>query len=299
MSYTAWQESLNPKTLGTWNLHSLLPFESLDFFILLSSIAGIFGSPSQANYAAGNTFLDELAHYRNAKGAYTISLDLGAMLSEGVLAENKSLRDRFAGGGHFRPITQAELFALLDYYCNPVQRDTVISSVKESNSHQCRGSVDTQPIMGFETPANLVARGLEEPYWLQRPLFRGLHVIPGSTSSMNSQQALVAGEDATISIPLPQQLASVTSLSDAAAAVTARLAVKLARTVSIPVEDIDLNKPMHRYGIDSLVAVEIRNWFAKEVGADIAVFEILGGESLTNMGVMSAGRSSFVDLVDK
>ena len=36
------------------------------------------------------------------------------------------------------------------------------------------------------------------------------------------------------------------------------------------------HKRMESYGVDSLVAVELRNWFAKEMAADIAVF-VKGG----------------------
>ena len=71
------------------------------------------------------------------------------------------------------------------------------------------------------------------------------------------------------------------------------LVAKLSRMLALPKEDIDPTKPLHTYGVDSLVAVEIRNWFDKEIGTDVAVFEVLGNKSLGDLGLVAAGRSRY------
>ena len=55
---------------------------------------------------------------------------------------------------------------------------------------------------------------------------------------------------------------------------------KLARALSIPPEDVDADKPLHLYGVDSLVAVEIRNWITSQFAADMPVFELMSGKSI-------------------
>lgn len=90
MTYEDWDAGVKSKVHGLWNFHSLLP-RGLDFFILLSSASGIFGSGGQANYAAGNTYMDALAHHRVAQGEKAVSLDIGWMAGEGVVAENEAL----------------------------------------------------------------------------------------------------------------------------------------------------------------------------------------------------------------
>ena len=82
------------------------------------------------------------------------------------------------------------------------------------------------------------------------------------------------------------------SMDEAASSVSASLAKKLPSTLSIPQENMEKTNPMHAFGVDSLVALEIRNWFAKEIGADVSVFEILGNENINDLGLEAAGRSS-------
>src|SRR5271169_5260152 len=81
--------ALRPKVNGSWNLHTLLP-KDMDFFVMLSSSAGIVGSRGQGNYSAGNTYQDALAHYRVSRNLPAATIDLGMILGVGYVAENSS-----------------------------------------------------------------------------------------------------------------------------------------------------------------------------------------------------------------
>lgn len=65
----------------------------MDFFVLLSSLSGVVGLHGQSNYACGNTYQDGLARYRTGRGEKAVSLDLGAILSVGYVAERERLAD--------------------------------------------------------------------------------------------------------------------------------------------------------------------------------------------------------------
>lgn len=268
MSYTEWSESIRPKVQGSWNLHSALP-SGLDFFILLSSVCGIFGNGGQSNYAAGNTFQDALARWRVERGEKAVSLNLGIILGEGFVAENKQVMDRLLRLDLLRPISPSELFAMLDYYCNPSMR---FSSQAQS-----------QAITGLELPANLRAKGLEPPLSLCAPMFSHMHQIAGAG------QVSLAGDEQTQDTK--SLLVKASSLEEAGTVVAEALRGKVCRVLGVSPDQMSLSSQLESYGVDSLVALELRNWLAKETRADVAVFEILGGTSLIDVGMTAARKS--------
>jgi acyl transferase domain-containing protein/NADPH:quinone reductase-like Zn-dependent oxidoreductase/thioesterase domain-containing protein len=91
---------LAPKVAGAWNLHRLTASMPLDFFVLVSSVAGLWGNAGQTNYAAANAFLDQLAHFRRQRGLPATSIDYGAWRGAGMAAAiPDAVRQRRAESG--------------------------------------------------------------------------------------------------------------------------------------------------------------------------------------------------------
>jgi acyl carrier protein len=76
------------KVDGSWNLHELTSHHPLDFFILFSSGASLMGFAGQGNHAAANAFMDALAYYRRSKELPGVSINWGAWSDVGAAAEH-------------------------------------------------------------------------------------------------------------------------------------------------------------------------------------------------------------------
>lgn len=266
MGYDSWKPAVECKTVGSWNLHITLP-SGMDFFVLLASASGLAGLRGQANYNAGNTYEDALARYRVSKGEKAISLDLGALTEDGILAENTHLLDRVLGYGTLEPISRRKYFAMLDYYCNP---SLALLSLPKS-----------QTIIGIGAGDG---SGLETFDFTTQPM-----LYPLVVASSHDQSPTVA----------PSQLdhrklfsASI-SLDEAVEIIEQGIVSKLAMSLSAfqGTEEVDLHKPLQAYGVDSLLAIELRIWLGKEFVADIAVFETQGASTLETLSRAVAAKS--------
>jgi hypothetical protein len=266
MNFDGWKIGTECKTVGSWNLHTVLP-KGLDFFILLSSASGLVGLRGQTNYAAGNTFEDALARYRVARGEKAVSLDLGAMIDDGLLAENQDLLNRVLAYGTLNPVSRQQFFSILDYYCNPA---LPVLTPRESQSVIGLGSGGGPGLDGVDLG--------------RQPLFRQL-------VQANERTAFGTGENED-ALNFRELFSDSGSLIEAGSIVVQALIRKLSKSLSkMQNSDVDIHKPLHAYGVDSLLAVELRNWIAKEFQADVAVFETLGGSTFSTLGLLVAGRS--------
>ncbi|ESZ93011.1 lovastatin nonaketide synthase [Sclerotinia borealis F-4128] len=275
MTYDDWMIGTSSKATGSWNLHATLP-TGLDFFVLVASLNGIVGGRAQANYAAGNTFKDALAHHRISHGEQAVSIDLGLMVAEGVVAENEALLASMRRLGHLMDISQNELLALLEYYCDPAL---------PLLTHE-----QAQVLVGLETPAAVLAKGIDLHHAIHRPLFRQLFRIglpPGDNQSADtSAEKRLEKDRAGI-------LRRTKSDKQASAMITEWFVAKMAQVLGLDVDDVDADKPVHAYGIDSLVAIDLKNWFARETNAEVQVFLLLGNTSLRQVAWEAATISGY------
>jgi NAD(P)-dependent dehydrogenase (short-subunit alcohol dehydrogenase family)/acyl carrier protein len=257
MTHAQWQTTLKSKVKSSWNLHTLLPTD-LDFFILLSSAAGVLGNAGQSNYAAGCTFQDALSQYRRCQGQKAVSIDLGPMSTVGFVAEHEGLKKTLERYEGLRAVEEEEFLALMDVLCDLKHPPNI-------------STINGQVTLGIATPADLIlADGTMPMEHMHQSLFAYFTQIEATASG--SMQV-----NGVNSATLFRQAESVEAMDRV---VVESLVRKLARALSMSPEDVDADKPLHLYGVDSLVAVEIRNWITKEFMADVPVFELMSGKSV-------------------
>ncbi|KAI1455751.1 hypothetical protein F4805DRAFT_459397 [Annulohypoxylon moriforme] len=268
MTHEQWESTVNSKAQSSWNLHQFLP-QGLDFFILLSSLSGVYGSPVQSNYAAGCTFQDALARYRTVHGEKAISLDIGWMLHSGIIAETERYQKVRRQTGDMGQIQDAELLALLELYCDPALAPLTPS--------------ESQLLIGCITPADLLAQGRPPVERMQRPLFSTFSQVKAQAARSAGGQILV--DNTTL-------YKQATALGERWEVVTHAIAGKLAKALSIDTEDIKMDKSLSDYGVDSLMAVELRNWINNDFQANLPVFDIMGGKRIAAIGDLIVEKSA-------
>jgi len=89
---------MRPKVDGARNLDALTKHLPLDCFVFFSSVAALYGTAAQANYAAANAWLDAMAHARRAAGLPATSINFGP-LAEAGMSVRQNVTGRFAQRG--------------------------------------------------------------------------------------------------------------------------------------------------------------------------------------------------------
>ena len=141
-TWERFEEVLWPKIMGAWHLHRATADRDLDFFILFSSRVGVMGNPGQANHAAANAFLDQLAGHRRALGLPGQAIAWGAWSDIGEAAEQKDRIDRqraALGGRWFTPQQGLRAFDRL------VRQDATTAVVMSMDWSVFEEAVDDRP----------------------------------------------------------------------------------------------------------------------------------------------------------
>ena len=255
-----------PKVRGAWNLHNALPKNDLDFFVLLSSAAGIVGTRGQAVYAGTSTFLGAFARWRQAQNLPANALYLGAVAEVGYVAERVERQKAIISTYSDKGLTEREFLAFL--------------RAALDNQH-------TNPEIYTSLAFNETSTGL---YWASDAKFRHLR-----RAAVTSQSTASDSADDQAPRSLAQLLAGVDSLEAVQESVAMKLKSKICSLLMLPEEDLDPKKAVVSYGLDSLVAVELRNWIAKEAGAGIQLMDLMTSRSLGDLAALVTSRSRFVD----
>lgn len=262
MTAQEYNEAVAPKMQGTWNLHSTaIKFNlKLDFFTMLSSISGVAGTRGQANYSAANVFMDSFASYRQQQGLPACSVDLGVIEDSGFVANNDGFKEKHFDSRVYFGINDGLLRKIL--YLSILQQTQATPLSKAAASQMITGIIVPQPA------DSILARDARFSALFTHADGALSGGREGGSSRNSEVQALLL-------------LLRSKSVDDVARLVTTINVVSncFMRMLRLS-EPMDPERPLAVYGIDSLSAVEIRNWVRSELGALVTTLDIMNAPSL-------------------
>ncbi|MEO0946631.1 MAG: MupA/Atu3671 family FMN-dependent luciferase-like monooxygenase [Cyanobacteria bacterium J06641_5] len=245
-SWPSFDRVMQPKVAGTWLLHQLTANLDLDCFVCFSSISSLVGTPGQANYAAANAFMDGLIQYRHRLGLSGLAVNWGPWSESGMAAALHSRdRARWATLG-VGAIAPQQGFSLLE-----------------------------QLMERPHTPQVAVLPVDWHAYFAQLP--------PNTEISLLRQFQADLSADATPptlllelqQVPAQQRLPFLSR----------EIQALVAKVLGLAVRQVDPQRGFADLGMDSLMAVELRNRLQAELGCHIpttAAFDYPNVEALAD-----------------
>ena len=233
---------LQPKVDGAWYLHDLTRELELSAFVLFSSASGTLGTPGQANYAAANTFLDALASSRQARGLPGLSLAWGFWKPQGSgMTAHLGAADlaRMARHG-LSPLAAEAGCALLDATLGRPESALVPIHLDANGAYQ-HGEASQVPAMFRELVRTRQRRANVRPEEALEQRDRLARMPP--SARRDALNDLVRSEVATV-LGMPDEQA------------------------------VRAHVPLLELGIDSLMAVELRNRLRVAVGAEVSISDL-------------------------
>jgi NAD(P)-dependent dehydrogenase (short-subunit alcohol dehydrogenase family) len=236
---------LRPK-LAAWTLHRQLASTDLDFFVMFSSASAVLGSPRLGGYAAGNAFLDGVGVVRASQGAPSLSINWGMWGEAGMASRFETTAVQAHADRGMGLMTTAEgLDALERLLAARFTRAAVL------------------PIE-WTSWSRLFPAYMNTPFFSRLPRRREVTAPAGAQTSALDRLARVSAVDRPVLL-------------------TAVLAEILSAVSGFAAGDLDRDRPITEYGLDSLMALEFKNRVQTVVGVALGIVDVLEGPSIAEL----------------
>lgn len=245
------EKVLAPKVQGTKNLDELFFSTDLEFFVLFSSIASVVGSKGQSNYGAANLFMHSLARKRRKRGVAASVIDIAMLLGVGYVARSLDQYESQMKQYSYMAISEPEFHNIFA---------AAVLSGKPGSGHS------PEIITGIGPDADAP--------WTKDPRFS--HFVCHEQKTIDVADAVHSAGNVL------SQLAQAEP-SEALSVLELAFSKKVELMLQLEPASMDAQAPLVRVGIDSLVAVELRSWFLRELNIDMPVLKFLNGASVSDI----------------
>jgi NAD(P)-dependent dehydrogenase (short-subunit alcohol dehydrogenase family) len=282
MTYDNFLAAVEPKVQGTWTLHNALCATPLSFFVVFSSTSGMAGWTGQANYAAANTFLDAFVQYRHSLGLPASVLVVGTVEDVGYVSEKPAVLEMFRARA-IHTLREQDLLESLHLaiarsgpYSHP-PTSTISAGLGGNYVNASQLAIGIRSTIPFSSPDN-------RAHWkrdIRLAIARNYESTIPSTTDSSTNEALRAFLSTAPTNP------TLLNQDSSTAFLTQQIGTRLYSFMLLPEEELDVTKPLSAIGVDSLVAIEIRNWWRQNLGFEVSVLEILNAGSLEHLGKLA------------
>ncbi|KAK4210241.1 beta-ketoacyl synthase domain-containing protein [Rhypophila decipiens] len=252
MSVDTLHRVMRPKTVGSKNLDLAFRNKELEFFIMTSSFAAIGGHAGQSNYAAANMFMNGLAAKRRAEGVPGSTLNIGVIYGIGFLHREKSELYTGLSREGYPPISERDIHHMFL---------EAIEAGKPKKPGQ---------VYDIITGLSRYDANAPEHHWQQDPRFSHF------AKPFEDEKAGKADEKSSVK----DQIAATKNADEIYDLIRSAFFSHLQHLLQLSESSVNDDATFGELGVDSLVAVDVRNWFYKNLGQDVAVMKILGSPSI-------------------
>ncbi|MFH8492124.1 SDR family NAD(P)-dependent oxidoreductase [Streptomyces longisporoflavus] len=273
MSQEQLERVLRPKVDGAWNLHELTRDHALKAFVLYSSLAGLFGTAGQANYAAGNAFLDGLATMRRAQGLPAVSMAWGLWQeASGISGELSEVDLRRLNRMGLQALSSSEAMGLFDA---ALAADEPVLALTGIDTRALRARTEDVPeLLQALVPTTRRARAAAES--------QTSSAQPQSQSAQSQSQSQPQSLGARLAGLPPEE--------------RERSTIDLVRGVVADIlghddpNEVEVERAFQELGFDSLNAVELRNRLNKLSGLQLTNTVVFDYPSVDALARFLAGQ---------
>ncbi len=253
MTPKRYMKVFKPKAIGCWILHQQTKSLDLEHFICYSSISSVFGNPGQVNYAAANNFLDNFAYWRRSQGLAATTINWGVIGEVGFVA-----RDNQQSGNINELLDKQGWKAFSLQQASDILENTLL----------------TNPTQRIAIDTDWATVGKFFPHSTESSRFE--HLIKQTSLSLESGMKISEAN-------LKSSLLKESNHSEATKLLQQALKKTFARVLGASTDKLDITEPVTQYGLDSLMANQIRNWVQSNISIDYSMMQIMKGPSIAEM----------------
>lgn len=264
-----------PRVHGIQNLQYALQSlnrTDLDFFINLSSFTSVVGNFGQAAYTATGAFMSAMARYPGVAGVPCTTIDLPMVSGIGYLANNEKRQEQ----------TVEQLGNVW------IDADGIHGLIAAAMRKEMEHSCNNHCIVGLHTIRSLSAN--EFPEWAMDPKIS----LVRRFSIFNRQADSEMVTQATGKISPAIAIRQCKTRAAAQDLIVKALVGKMSSILMRPEEEINISAPVSSHGLDSLVAIDMRNWITRELDASLQILEILASDSIHALSQVVLDRSGII-----